>query len=255
MQTAKPEPNLEISGIFTNTPPEDVGKLSYYLDCVNACAPGIVDEALTNFDNIKSFTTDQKFAILKISKILKPDVLENYVLLKTTKNNMEAIKPHFSNSFTLPTKQVTLSSTTIDKEDLLGLKIGKINVSLQMLYTEEWLNDYYFTPLLNIEQELDWQAGIRPKYSKYYFSSEDDDDEYVDESAVFHKKSILSFLAIAFFGPWGMAVLLILLNYKILLHWRFVLFYIVMPASIVYGLFNSLAFLLLQYVIMKLSGA
>lgn len=180
--------NLTVGGTRTTIPNDNIGKLSYYLYCIGACIPGVVDEQFTDYENYYYFSAETKQAIIILAAILKPSILEGRVIFRASTSDMNAIKPGFSNAFLTLTERTNLTFMDVDESGAMGLNLKNTEVTKKMLYTETWLNNYYITPLQRIEQELNraiqyqQQATyipIRQQNSGNYvrYDADDGDDE------------------------------------------------------------------------------
>ena len=119
---------------------------------------------------------------------------------------MEAIKPGSTNTFLTLTERTNLTFVDVDHDGALGLNLKNTEVTKRMLYTEAWLNSYYYTPLQRIEQELnralqyrDQAVYIPIQQSSGNYARYDDDG---DDECPFGR-FFLAFLMIAFLGIIG----------------------------------------------------
>ena len=60
-----------LEGTRTTIPNDNVAKLSYYLECIGACVPGVVDKQFTDYQNYAYFSSETKQAIIILAAPMK----------------------------------------------------------------------------------------------------------------------------------------------------------------------------------------
>ncbi len=141
-------------------------RLSYYLASIGACFPGVIDKSLTCYDQYYSFSQQTKEAIIIVAAILKPSLLEGKAIFLTTKPMMELIKPGFTNAHLTLTEKTDLTFLDIDRNGATGLNFSNTEVTRKMVYTNEWIDFYYYTPMANLHRALSGQVAVNTGYHR-----------------------------------------------------------------------------------------
>lgn len=154
---------LQISGRSGFIPTDNIGKLSYYLYCLEQCMPGSIHAPLTNYENSFNFSQTDQETIITICCALKPSTLDNRVIFKASDDEIQAIKPGFSNAFLPVNEKIVKTTPELGQNIPVGLNPNCFQAIQTMMYTETWITSFYFTPLVEIERQLKWaeQEGTR----------------------------------------------------------------------------------------------
>ena len=188
-----------LEGKGATVPNDPIAKLSYYLLCIGGCVPGVIDEQFTHFYNYSYFSSEKKQAIIILAAILKPSILEGRVIFKTSPSEMEALNPGSTNVFLTLTERTNLTFMDVDQSGAIGLNLNNTEVTRKMLYTEAWLNYYFYTPMKRIQQDLN---RLGQQNSRIYVGYDDDNGS----NALPLGKFFLAFLIIAFFHIFGVCI-------------------------------------------------
>ena len=136
-----------------SVPKDDIAKLSFYLENIGSCIPGAIDAAYTQYKLFGSFSQETKEAIVKICEIMEPSVLVNNALKQVNKCDIESTDKDCENAFIAFTERINLSIVN-NSEQVAGLNLANRQVIKMMIYTENWLQKYYTTPLQKMKQKF-----------------------------------------------------------------------------------------------------
>jgi len=125
-------------------------RLSYYLASISSCFPGVIDPSLIAYQNYLFFTPQTREAIIRVANIFKPSLLEDKAIFRTAKPMMDLIKPGHSNAHLTLTEITSFTVLEIDSCYLKEFNLENIQITMKMVYTEEWINSYYYIPMRNL---------------------------------------------------------------------------------------------------------
>lgn len=136
-----------------SVPNDDIAKLSFYLENIGSCIPGAIDAAYIQYKLFGSFSQETKEAIVKICEIMEPSILENNAIKQVNKCDIEATGSDCETAFIPLTERINLSIVN-NSEQVAGLNLVNRQVIKIMIYTENWLQKYYITPLQKMKQKF-----------------------------------------------------------------------------------------------------
>jgi hypothetical protein len=157
MQFAALDVNAEIKvhGTTATVANDDIAKLSYYLNCVSTCVPGVIEAEAINHQNYRYFSRDLQAQIVVLCAILSPSFLEGSALHLVSHAEMASIDPNHSNAFLKVTTRKNLVLADVDEERAVGLNLRNTQITEKMIYEQAWANYYYFTPIQNVVAKLE----------------------------------------------------------------------------------------------------
>jgi len=136
-----------------SVPNDDIAKLSFYLENIGSCIPGAIDAAYTQYKLFGSFSQETKEAIVKICEIMEPSILENNAIKQVNKCDIEAMGGDDETAFIPLTERINLPIVN-NSEQVAGLHLANRQVIKIMIYTENWLQKYYITPLQKMKKKF-----------------------------------------------------------------------------------------------------
>ncbi len=133
---------------------DDYQRLAFYLSSVNYCIPGLVEEPLRSYKNYQSFPPFIKEEIYLAAIRLKPALFEGTAFFLTPEPTLELIQPGVRNTYLdIKTEKTWINLSDIDRAKGINSDFAT-KVESKMLYTPEWLDINYNTPIANIERKL-----------------------------------------------------------------------------------------------------
>ncbi len=201
---------FEVNKNPAKIPGEDIGKLSYYLNCISTCLPGMIDPYLTQYTCTKDFTPRIQDNIIHLCSILKPSTLENRVIKLVSKADLNVISPGADFAFIPLTEKTNLTFLELENgNEVEGLNLKNAEVAKMMIYHEKWLQKTYSNPYENLvplrviieEEKIDIS---KPQKIVDYSQSKISRDIIMmkkDNGLLFY---IWTFGIIAFFGIFGL---------------------------------------------------
>ncbi len=210
------ETNFQIAKPSASLTTDDFQRLSYYLCAVGSCFPGVLDEALTSYKEFRYFSQETKEAIFRVASLLKPSLLEGKALFLTSKPMMQLIKFGYSNSY------INLHETTdlTFPDDVKGLNGSTIEITRQMVYTEDWINSNYHMPLTNLQNSESDHVVL-------------DTGDCEEENQFPDYEAFLSFILISLFSILALFIIVPVYKEKFKGKWNCFICYVFAPALLV----------------------
>ena len=155
VQTTKTTFNVTSANNVITLTNDDYQRLAFYLSSVNCCIPGLVEEPLRSYKNYQSFPHFIKEEIYLAAIRLKPALFEGKAFFLTPGPTLELIQPGVRNTHLAVnnTEKVWINLSHIDRAKGINSDVAT-KVDSKMLYTPEWLDINYNTPIANIERKL-----------------------------------------------------------------------------------------------------
>lgn len=145
----------QVGGQSTTVPTNCFGKLSYYLNCVAACMPGVLEAYLTNYSNWHNFSDKTKAEIFILSAILEPGTLEGRVFNRVSDTEMSTIRPGFDNTFITAYERTRFTLVNVDVDQVVGLNLNNTEITKTMIYNAVWVKKYYYEPLQEVKNIIE----------------------------------------------------------------------------------------------------
>lgn len=159
----KQELSVERTGTTVSVPNHPIGRLMYYLSCVDNLVDFGLPSKVTDYGHTSLLTYDDENAILVFAAILSPDVfVENKVMV-----NSDELCPDGGNEFYKITN--TRAAVAATREFVIG---GKTVHTLEiMAFTMSWLRRNYIEPMEQYEKRIQAIADGNPDKYKHVHQS------------------------------------------------------------------------------------
>jgi len=145
-----------------NPPSNYISKAIFYVACVNWSVPGLLYHKFTKYQKWGSLSKDEIVNLLKLCKFLTPSRLLQYgVAQRLSDEEMEEKHKNCLNTFEPLTYKLNLLMIDAFEEKVIGFNRNSNLVKWKLYYTDSWINEYYYTPLKNLERMLDDSALLK----------------------------------------------------------------------------------------------
>lgn len=74
---------------------------------------------------------------------------------RVTEKELKVIKPNTCNAFISLKEKTNLALVDVNREGIIGLNVSNTEITNLIVYIDEWLSKYYYTPLKNLEHKLE----------------------------------------------------------------------------------------------------
>jgi len=167
---------LEHTGTKVDVPYNNMGKLMYYLNCVNCCLDHfITNSRLTTYGNYNSLSNDEQESVMVLCALLSPDLLNNRVFFPLEDNS--PILRGSNNTFFKITEATHVIAAAATADEAIMIEGKKVDINQFMVYELSWLRKYYYEPLSAEIRRHDAPAPAPAKYV-YIAPSPSRDYEY-----------------------------------------------------------------------------
>lgn len=122
--------------------------LSYYLNCVNHCLPGLIEDKLCKYDRACFFSQDEHERILHYCTELSPAVMKRYHLfVEISKYEMTILSGDHLNDFLSIQLTERIQQIAVVPEKMFFFEAKAIAVAQIMVFTSPWDVEHYYTPI------------------------------------------------------------------------------------------------------------
>jgi len=153
-------------GVSVTVGSDPISRLSYFLDCVDACLPNLIPGDLIQYERSMYFDLDDRAAIVELALTLSPDLLLENVFFLVPLGH-PSLNGRVNEFFEIQEATRTISAMS----SLRGIVVvdGRdVTVNKVLFCTEEWYGRFYINPLKDARHMLE---RSQPVYQQIGYSS------------------------------------------------------------------------------------
>ena len=169
----------------TDIPNNDIAKLMYYLDCLCCVLECDIGSNLTDYQNYYNLTQEEEDTVVKLAFLFNPKLL---IDLKIFILDSRLLLGEFSNEF----YKITDEKIGIHVNEQVMIEGKSLRVLKIMACDQNWLRNYYYKPIMNLNnRESNDYLPTTSNFKNYYPSPSYDNNSGCCDCIKKNKKSCI----------------------------------------------------------------